>query len=171
MIEENIIYLLEEVDRACDLLTEDHTDSLFITDDELLEFLESTPLYKELPMCVINECLSRNNSHRLLKEDALEENAITSAIATVGKGLMKTRGIFTSLLTGPYAYLVTSLGLSAAMTLFRKMKSAAARRDQDAMNKEIQKAQAEIAAANANKSQTQQPIEQQPQQVVQQQKA
>lgn len=146
---------MEEIDRACDLLeieTEDHSDFQFMSDDSLLEFFEETPLYSEIPLIVFNECLYRYSKTVNLNEEILDENAIMGALSAIGNGLLAAGGAFTSVLTGPYGMLVTSLGLTAAAAIFRKIKRAAEKKDRDAVQAEIAKAQAEIAAAQQNKN-------------------
>lgn len=149
-MDKEIIYLMEEIDRACDTLVEDHRELSFMSDDDLLEYFESTPFTKEIPMNIINECAVRYRSEQNLNEDVIQENAIMGALSALGGGLLAAGGAFSAALAGPWGMLVTSLGLSAAMAIFKKIKRAAAKKDKDAVEAEIMKAQAEIEAAKAN---------------------
>ena len=172
-----LLYLMEEIDRACDYIGEDNVDISFMSDDTILEFLEKIPLHEELPLCLINECLVRSETSQVLNESTINENALMGALSAIGSGLLAAGGAFTSVLTGPWGMLVTSLGLTAAMSIYRKIKNAAEKKDKDAVQAEIEKAQMEIAAAEANKkngnsgTNPQQIPSGQPQVPVQQQKA
>lgn len=146
-MDKEIIYLMEEIDRACDTLVEDHRELSFMSDDDLLEYFESTPFTKEIPMNIINECAVRYRTEQNLNEDVIQENAIMGALSALGSGLLAAGGAFSAVLAGPWGMLVTSLGLSAAMAIFKKIKRAAEKKDRDAVEAEIMKAQAEIAAA------------------------
>ena len=111
----------------------------------------------------------------ILNEDVVNENNInegvlSTALTALGAGLLAAGGVATSVLTGPYGMLVTSLGLTVATKIYTNIKRAAAKKDKQAVDDAIKQAEAEIAAAKQNGgTPDQQNTQQQPQSPPQQQ--
>ena len=148
---EEVDFAVERIrDTGEDLLGDSPDDEpdIVLSQDEILDHLENTPFDRQLNLDVIKECLFTANGYMQLNE------GVASVLGTIGNFLMKTGGAVGKVLTGPYGYLVASLGISAASALVKKMKAAAAARDKEKMDSIIKQANAEIAQAkNKPKSQ------------------
>ncbi len=173
--------LMEEIDNAYDLIRDmgedmlqndvDAEPDIKMSDDELLTYLERTPFTSKVSLQVIGECADMYRNSMILREDIIYESTInegllSTALSKIGSGLMAAGGAVTNVLTGPWGVLVTSLGLTMATKLFGKIKRAAAKKDQKAVDDAIRQAEAEIAAAKQNGN-TQQQAPQSPQQQTQ----